>query len=325
MVANLEVPQFVGIDVAQKSLDVHLLPADCHHAVEYSPAGLEALLALLRNRLVARVVLEATGGVETTAAAALAAAGLPVVVVNPRQTRDFARALGLLAKTDRLDAFGLARFAEAVKPPVRPLPSPEQRILAELLDRRRQLIEMRTAEQNRLARVEGDETRRSLRNHLAWLQRQVKDLDRRIRLMVRASDVWRARDDLLQSVPGIGPLTSSLLVAEVPELGQANRKEIASLIGVAPFNRDSGTMRGRRMVWGGRRHVRCALYMAALTATRFNPVIRAFYARLRGLGKPVKVALTACMRKLLTILNAIIRTGRPWHHTESPTESPVQT
>jgi transposase len=309
-----ETPQFVGIDVDEKTLDVWILPSDEHRVLDYTPEGLETLLDLLRDRAILRLVLEATGGLEVTVAATLGAAGLPVVVANPRQTREFARALGLLAKTDKIDSRGLARFAEAVKPPIRALPSAEQRALAELLDRRRQLIEMRTAEQNRLRRAQGAAMRASLKKHLTWLAVGVKGLDAQIRDRVRKSPVWRERDDLLQSVPGVGPATSSLLVADVPELGRLNRKEIASLVGVAPFNRDSGTLRGRRMVWGGRRHVRSALYMAALTATRFNPTIRAFYTRLRAAGKPAKVALTACMRKLLTILNAIVRSGRPWNH-----------
>ena len=318
MTAPSETPCNVGIDVDLQTLDVHLLPAGQHHVLEYTPEGLEALLTLLRGKPIARIVVEATGGLEDRLVATLAAAALPLVVVNPRQTRDFARAVGLLAKTDRIDARALARFAEAVQPPVRPLPSAEQRALADLVERRRQLVEMRAAEVNRLTRATGALNRKSLTKHITWLDTQIQKLDDQIRKDIRQSPVWRERDQLLQSVPGVGPAVSSLLVAEVPELGRLNRREIASLVGLAPFNRDSGVFRGRRMVWGGRRHVRSVLYMAALTGIRFNPKIQVFYHRLRDAGKPAKVALTACMRKLLTILNAIVRTGRAWIHQPEP-------
>jgi transposase len=257
------------------------------------------------------VVLEATGGIELPLVGALAAAGLPVVVVNPRQVREFARATGRLAKTDAIDAQVLARFAEAVQPALRPLPDAATQQLSSLVTRRRQVIEMLTAEKNRL-RTTAPAVRDHVKEHILWLERSLSDLDRELEQAIHSSDIWRAQDDLLQSAPGVGQVLSTTLLAELPELGTLNRKEIAALVGVAPLNRDSGTLRGRRTVWGGRSQVRAVLYMAALVATRFNPVIRAFYQRLQAAGKPKKVALTACMRKLLTILNAMMRHQIPW-------------
>jgi len=250
-------------------------------------------------------------GLDGPLAAALASAGLPVAVVNPRQVRDFARATGKLAKTDRLDARMLALFAERVRPKPRPLPDATARELEALVARRRQLLEMHTMEGNRL-RTALAQVRPQIREHLAWLERQIRDVDRQTRDLVRSSSLWRAQDDLLQSTPGVGPVLSRTLLAALPELGTLDRRQIAALVGVAPFNRDSGTLRGKRTVWGGRAPVRAALYMAALVATRFNPVIRTFYRRLCLAGKPKKVALTACMRKLLTTLNAMLKHRTPW-------------
>lgn len=302
---------FVGIDVAQAHLDVGLRPGEAPWRVPYTEAGVAEVLDRLRPHRVALIVLEATGGLETALVAALAAAGLPVAVVNPRQVRDFARATGRLAKTDALDADVLAHFAEAVRPQARPLPDDATQALAALVTRRRQLQEMLVAEQNRL-RLAPAPVQRGLQAHIAWLQRQVKDLDRDLTQAIRQSPAWRAQDDLLRSVPGVGPVLASTLVAELPELGRLTRRQIAALVGVAPLNCDSGQRRGPRRCWGGRAPVRATLYMATLAATQWNPVLRAFYQRLLAAGKLKKVALTACMRKLLTILNAMVKAGTRW-------------
>jgi transposase len=258
------------------------------------------------------IVLEATGGLEVRIAGALAAAGLPVAVVNPRQVRDFARATGKLAKTDRLDAEAIARFAEAVRPPVRPLQDTAGLTFKALVARRRELVAMRVAEQNRLGATSTGRVRQSLLAVIEVLERQIAALD--IDRQVRDSPAWRAREDLLRSVPGVGPTTARTLIAELPELGELTRRCIAALVGVAPINRDSGQMRGRRTVWGGRSEVRATLYMATLAAVRANPTITGFYRRLRQAGKPGKVALTACMRKLVVILNAMLRERASWRH-----------
>jgi len=260
-------------------------------------------------------VLEATGGYELLCVAALAAAGLPVVVVNPRQVRDFAKATGQLAKTDRIDADILARFADKVRPSVRPLADADAQELAALLARRRQLLDMLQAERNRLGQVFGrgkQHVKKSLKSHIAFLEREVRMTDTDLGDMVRRSPAWRERDELLQSVPGVGPVLSRTLLADLPELGRLSRREIAKLVGVAPLSRDSGTLRGRRFVQGGRASVRAVLYMAALVATKRNAVIRTFYLRLLAAGKPKKLALVACMRKLLTILNVMVRTAQRW-------------
>ena len=305
-------PLFVGVDVSQERLDIHTRPADEHWSVEVTPEGLDALADDLCRRSPALIVLEATGGLEVPVVAQLASAGLPVAVVNPRQTRAFARAMGLLAKTDAIDARALAAFAEAVKPEVRPLRSPEQVALGQLLTRRRQLVKMRTQELNRLKRMTDRDVRASLRERLDWLERQIREIDGEMRRRLRRSPVWRERDDLLRGVKGVGPVTSMTLVAALPELGFLNRRQIASLVGVAPLNRDSGRFRGRRAVWGGRAQVRSVLYMGTLVATRHNPVIKGFYRYLLAAGKARKVALTACMRKLLTILNAMVKNQTSW-------------
>lgn len=313
----------VGIDVAKATLDVQVRPSDERWTVANDEAGIRTLVEQLRAVAPQQVVLEATGGYEVAAVSALAAAALPVVVVNPRQVRDFAKATGRLAKTDRLDAATLARFAEQVRPEARPLATAEQQELDALLTRRRQLIEMLTAEKNRLGQVfvrGGKPVRKSLKAHIAYLERELRMTDADLGELVRRSPVWRERDDLLQSAPGVGPVLSRTILAALPELGQLDRKAIAALVGVAPLNRDSGMMRGKRMIFGGRAPVRTALYMGTLTATRCNPVIRAFYQRLVAAGKPKKVALTACMRKLLIILNAMVRQGTRWspHLAEVP-------
>jgi transposase len=306
---------FVGIDVAKAELVVAVRPGGAQWAVANDEPGRRTLVERLRADPPQVLVLEATGGYELPAVAALVAAGLPVVVVNPRQVRDFARSTGQLAKTDRLDAAVLALFAERVQPPVRALPDAATQALDALVARRHQLVEMLVAEQQRLGMARGRGDRQvvvSLTQTIAFLTRQLATTDRELGTMIRASPVWRARDDVLQSVPGIGPVVARTLLAALPELGHLNRRAIAKLVGVAPLNRDSGTWRGRRTIHGGRASVRAAVYMAALVASRHNAVLRAFYHRLLAAGKPKKLALVACMRKLLTILNTMLRTQQPW-------------
>lgn len=302
-------PRVVGIDVAKDQLDVADDSGEAW-SVSNDPVGIAELLKRLTDAEL--IVLEATGGYESAAAGALAAQGLPVAVVNPRQVRDFARATGELAKTDTIDARVLALFAERIRPEPRPLPDDTHGELVDLVARRRQLVEMLGAESNRLRLTRRGPVQKGIKAHVAWLEKQIKLLDQDLDRLIRQSPLWRAKDDLLQGVPGIGPTTARTLLAELPELGRLNHKEIAALVGVAPFNRDSGQLRGRRIIWGGRASVRSTLYMATLTATRYNPAIRAFYQRLRSRGKPAKLALTACMRKLLVILNAIVRSNQPW-------------
>ena len=302
---------FIGIDVAKAQLEFACRPQEDTGTVPNNDHGIGELVTRCQALTPTLVVCEATGGYETALVAALATAGLPVVVANPRQVRDFAKATGQLAKTDALDARILALFAERVRPEPRPLPDEAVEALDALLTRRRQLVEMLTAERNRLLVARGP-VRRDLQQHIRFLERRLREADDDLHTAVKASPIWRVRDDLLQSVPGVGRVVSLTLLAELPELGRLSHNEIAALVGVAPLNRDSGTLRGKRLVYGGRAPVRAALYMAALVASKCNPVIRAFYARLRAAGKPAKVALTACMRKLLTILNAIARDGTPW-------------
>jgi len=302
---------FVGIDVAQDHLDVHLLPAGEAFACPNDPTGIASLVGRLQVAQPALIVLEATGGYQGLVAAELTAADLPVAVVNPRQPRDFARALGLLAKTDAIDARVLALFAEKVQPRCQTPRSDREQRLKALVTRRRQLVEMRTAELNRRA-LATDEVRKSIDKVVKLLNRQIEDLEQDLDGTIRHMPQWREKDDLLQSVPGVGPATSHMLLAALPELGTLGRRQMASLVGLAPFNRDSGKLRGQRTIWGGRADVRCALYMAAVSAIRCNPAIRAFYQRLRNNGKKAKVALTACMRKLLTILNSLLRNHCPW-------------
>jgi transposase len=305
---------YVGIDVAKDRLDVHIRPSDEAFSVARDAEGLAALVERLSARRPKLIVLEATGGFEQVVAASLAAAGLPVAVLNPRQIRDFARALGRLAKTDRLDAEANALFAERVQPEPRPLPDEQAQMLGELVARRRQVIEMIVAEGNRARRLQSPRLRKRIERHRAVLQAELNELDRELDDTIRTTPLWRDTENLLKSVPGIGNVSARTLLAELPELGQLDRKQIAALVGVAPFNRDSGARRGKRTIFGGRASLRAVLYMAALVASRHNPVIAAFYRRLRAAGKPKKLALTACMRKLLTILNAILRDRQPWQN-----------
>jgi transposase len=308
---------YAGIDVAKAHLDVALRPAGSRAQFAHSEAGIAALVAHMQAAAPALIVLEATGGLEVPVVAALAAAQLAVVVVNPRQVRDFAKATGKLAKTDRLDAQVLAHFAEAVRPEVRPLPDAESQRLAALLARRRQVVEMLTAERNRLHTATAV-VRPGLEAHITWLAQELSDLDEQTEQAIRQSPLWREKEQLLRTAKGVGPVVARTLLIDLPELGTLNRKQISALVGVAPLNRESGNWRGHRAVWGGRAQVRAALYMATLTAVRYNPVIRQFYARLRQAGKVPKVALTACMRKLLTILNAMLKHNQPWRAIPDP-------
>jgi transposase len=305
------VEHYVGIDVSKAQLDVSVRPTGERWHVRNTDEGIQDLVRRLGPLAPALIVLEATGGYELRVATALAAAPLPVVVSNPRQIREFARAVGLLAKTDRLDADALALFAERVRPTPRPLPDASAEELRGVLARRRQVVEMLTAEKNRLGSAPGP-VRAGIQQHIEWLQGPLAALETDLRQRLRASPVWREQDDLLRTVPGVGPVLATTVLADLPELGQLNRKQIAALVGVAPFNRDSGTLRGHRTIWGGRAHVRATLYMATLIAVRHNPQLKEFYVRLRTAGKLRKVALTACMRKLLTILNAILKHRTPW-------------
>lgn len=303
-------PVYVGLDVSKATIDVCVSDGETWQ-VANDERSMDDLCERVRALRPALVVLEATGGYELRAAGVLAAAQLPVAVVNPRQVRSYARSVGQLAKTDRIDARILVRFAAGVRPEPRSLPDADTRELEALTMRRRQLIGMLTAEQNRLA-MAAPVTRKQIKAHIGWLRRQVSQVDANIDGVVRRSPLFRAKDDLLQSIPGVGDVTSRTLIALVPELGTLDKKQIAALVGVAPLNQDSGTLRGRRRIRGGRARVRSALYMAALVGTRRNPTLKAFYGRLRGAGKPPKVALVACMHKLLTILNAMVRDGRHW-------------
>lgn len=304
---------FVGIDVSQDRLDVAVRPRARAGAYPNDPAGIADLLAFLQTLRPTPqlVVLEATGGLERAAVAALALAGWPVAVVNPRQVRDFAKAIGQLAKTDALDAALLAHFAQAVHPTPRPLPDAQSQQLAALVERRRQLLGMLTAERNRHHQAPPT-LRPHIAAHLAWLEQALGELEREVDRLLQASPLWRARDQLLQSVPGVGPATAHVVLAHLPELGHLSTKRLAALVGLAPFPRESGAWRGSRAIWGGRARVRAALYMAALVGSRHNPVLRAFYQRLTAAGKPPKVALVACMHKLLAILNALVRHATPW-------------
>jgi len=303
---------FVGIDVAKDRLDIHVRPGGESFAVARDGDALAVLVKRLQTLAPALIAIEATGGYETVVASALAAAQLPLAVVNPRQIRDFARATGNLAKTDRLDAAAIAHFAEAIRPPARPIADAQAQALGELVARRRQVIEMMVAERNRRRMASQRRVIRAIERHLALLQADLSELEGDIDDAIRNSPAWQADADLLQSVPGVGPATLRTLIAELPELGHLTRRKIAALVGVAPINRDSGMLRGRRSIAGGRPAVRTALYMAALVASRKNPIIAAHYQKLRAAGKTGKQALTACMRKLIVTLNAILRDRKPW-------------
>jgi transposase len=307
-------PVYVGIDVAKAHLDVHVLPSGEAFTVPRDGESVASLADRLKALSPAMVALEATGGFETIVAATLSGAGLPMAVINPRQIRDFARSIGKLAKTDALDAAVIARFAASVKPEPRPLADEQTRMLSELVARRRQLVEMMTAERNRRGQLSRKHLVKALERHLAILQKDLSEIEREIDTTIRGTPIWREREELMTSVPGVGPTLARTLLADVPELGTLDRKQIAALIGVAPLNWDSGTYRGRRTTWGGRSKVRAVLYMAALVASRHNPILKSFYQRLIRAGKAKKLALVAVMRKLLTILNAIVRDQNPWQN-----------
>ena len=307
-------PTYLGVDIAREHLDVAVHPTQTAWRVPNTPTGQAALVRRAQARQPTRLVLEASGGHERAVDAALVAVGLPAALVNPRQVRDFARSRNILAKTDRLDAWGLARFAAEVQPPLRPRPDAATQDLHSLATRRRQLLGMRVAEQQRRPQTV-PALRANVDAHLAWLTAALADLEAQIAAAIAADPRLCARAAWLQSIPGIGPVTCHTLLAELPELGTLNRHEIAALVGVAPFNRDSGAWRDRRSVWGGRASVRAALYMAALAASRANPSLRAFYQRLLAAGKPKLVALTACMRKLLVLCNALCKQQAMWDPT----------
>ena len=308
---NQSLSPFVGIDVSKDRLDVAVLPSEESWSTANQDEDIQSLVKRVRSLKPELIVLEATAQLEMPLVGALAARGLPVAVVNPRHVREFARASGILAKTDRIDAQVLARFGEKMRPEVRPLKDKETRELTALMTRRRQLVGMLVAERSRLAAAP-QAVRKDIKTHIAWLEKKLSNMNDHLAETIKNSSVWREKDALLQSVPGVGPVLSTSLLSGLPELGTLNRRQIAALVGVAPFNRDSGAFRGKRSVWGGRGHLRSVLYMATLAATRSNPVIRTFYHRLCEAGKPRKVALTACMRKLLTILNAILKSQTPW-------------
>ena len=311
---------WIGIDVAKAELVVSCRPALERWTVPNTSAGVDALVARLTPLAPQVIVLEATGGYERAAVAGLAAAGLPVVVVNPRQVREFAKATGQRAKTDGIDADMLALFGERVQPEVRPLSDDATTDLAAVVLRRRQLTEMLVAEKNRLGLARRP-VRKSLKKHIGYLERELHLTDADLAGQIEASPIWRVKDDLLQSAPGVGPVTAQSMLAELPELGTLTHKQIAALVGVAPMAHDSGALRGKRAIAGGRARVRTVLYMATLVATRHNPLIRAFYVRLLAAGKPKKVALVACMRKLLTMLNAMLRDNRRWSPSLTATRS----
>lgn len=309
--------QVAGIDVSKATLDV-AMSSDGEVAQFGNDAnGIEELVARLKSAAVDLVVMEATGGYETAAATALVGAGLRVAVVNPRQIRDFAKATGRLAKNDRIDAQVIVAFGQAIEPEIVRLPDEDAREMEDLLVRRRQLVAMRVQEVNRLGLMQGA-MRKRIKAHIEWLEHEIEKLDIDLTAGLRNSSAWRAKDELLRSFKGIGPISSRTLIISLPELGELDRRAIAALVGLAPFNRDSGVMRGRRSIYGGRSHVRTVLYMAATTAIRSNPVIREFYQRLKSRGKPHKVAIVACMRKMLTILNAMARQSTPWTPEMNP-------
>lgn len=303
---------WIGIDVAKDKLDVYAHPLARSFVYEQTEKGLLMMVTALKNLAPTVIVLEASGGYENTAAGIMIHNQLPVVVVNPRQVRDFAKATGVLAKTDLIDAQVLARFAEAVKPPVRPFPDEKTQLLAELVSRRQQVVDMLTMEKNRLKQSRGPIVRAGIEEHIDWLASRLDDYNKSMQDLLHSSPAWREKEDLLRSVPGIGAIMATTLIAQLPELGNLNRKKIAALVGVAPLNRDSGTFRGRRRIWGGRHKIRAALYMCVLSAIRCNSAVKMFYRRLRDAGKAPKVALTACMRKLLTILNSMVKSNTHW-------------
>jgi transposase len=306
------VESFVGIDVSKNTLDLRIEPAAEAMHVAYDDQGIAQVCRRLVEALPTLIVMEATGGLETRLAGELAAKGLPVAVINPRQARDFAKATGQLAKTDRVDAAILCAFARAIRPAVRPLKSADARELDDLVNRRHQLVEIRVQETLRLAAASSKTLQKSLKTHIAWLDKRITKLDHDLKDRLQTSDAWKVKDDLLRGIPGVGDVTSMTMLAKCPELGQLNRREIAKLVGVAPLADDSGKHRGKRFIWGGRADVRAVLYMATVAAMRCNPAIKPFAQRLKMSGKPAKVVIAACMRKLLTIMNAMIKTNSPW-------------
>ena len=304
---------YAGIDVSKEYLDMAILPVGEMKRYSNDEAGIEKLSLRIKRLAAQLVVMEPTGGLEAPLAGALTAEGINVAVVNARQVRDYARATGKLAKTDKIDALLMAEFASVIKPEVRKLRDEETEEIKANVSRRRQLLEMLKAEHNRLA-IARKHLKPHILSHIEYLKKEIADIDRDLRQRIEGSPIWRVKDNLLQSIPGVGKVLSATILAELPELGKLNRRKIAALVGVAPFNRDSGTMRGKRSVWGGRASVRSVLYMATLVSTRFNPVIKSFYERLLAKGKAKKVAIVACMRRLLTIMNAILRTQKAWQY-----------
>jgi len=307
------VEKFVGIDVSKSTLDVRIEPAVQTLHVAYDEAGVRQVVSRLKELAPALIVMEATGGLEVRIATELASKGLPVAVINPRQARDFAKATGQLAKTDQVDAAVLAAFAKAIRPQVRPLKDEDTRALDEMVSRRRQLINMRVQETLRQGTAASKPLQKSLTKHIVWLDKQITAIDTDLTKRLRGSDVWRAKDDLLRSIPGVGAVTTLTMLAKCPELGTLNRREIAALTGVAPLANDSGKHRGKRFIWGGRADVRAVLYMAAVSAINCNDPIKAFAERLKKAGKPPKVVIVACMRKLLTIMNSMLRNNTLWN------------
>lgn len=305
--------KFVGIDVSKSTLDVCIEPEGQTLHVAYDETGISQIVDCLKEVRPTLIVLEATGGLEVRIATELASKGLPVAVINPRQARDFAKATGQLAKTDQVDAAVLAAFAKAIRPQVRPLKDEDTCALNDMVSRRRQLIDMRVQETLRLATAASKPLQKNLNKHIVWLDKQIAEIDHDLTKRLRNSDVWRAKDNLLRSIPGVGAVTTLTLLAKCPELGALNRREIAALTGVAPLANDSGKHRGKRFIWGGRADVRAVLYMAALSAIRYNEPIKAFAERLKKSGKPPKVVIVACMRKLITIMNAMLKNNAPWN------------
>jgi transposase len=307
------VEKFAGIDVSKSTLDVCIEPLGQTLHVAYDEAGMRQIANRLKEVGPTLIVIEATGGLEVRIATELASVGLPVAVINPRQARDFAKATGQLAKTDQVDAAGLAAFAKAIRPQARPLKDADTRALDDMVSRRRQLIDIRVQETLRLGTAASKPLQKSLKQHIAWLDKRIAEVDNDLTKQLRESDVWRAKDDLLRSIPGVGNVTTRTMLGKCPELGTLNRREIAALTGVAPLANDSGKHRGKRFVWGGRADVRAVLYMAAVSAIRCNDTIKAFAERLRKAGKPPKVVIVACMRKLLTIMNSMLKNNAPWN------------
>ncbi len=308
-----KVEKFAGIDVSKSTLDVCIEPAAQTLHVAYDEAGVRQVASSLKEASPILIVIEATGGLEVRIATELVSKGLPVAVINPRQARDFAKASGQLAKTDQVDAAVLAAFAKAIRPQSRPLKDADTRALDDMVSRRRQLIDIRVQETLRLGTAASKPMQKSLKQHIAWLDKRITEVDNDLSKQLRESDVWRAKDDLLRSIPGVGNVTTRTMLGKCPELGTLNRREIAALTGVAPLANDSGKHRGKRFVWGGRADVRAVLYMAAVSAIRCNGPIKAFAERLKKAGKPPKVVIVACMRKLLTIMNSMLKNNTPWN------------